>query len=83
MHVSVMRDFFVSDERTNKPILGVGYLTEHPHPGQSDPCHLDEEENSDVDNTDEDDRDQELEYSGEDGVPVHGQSLWGSFPGSC
>ena len=32
MHVSVMRDFFVSDERTNertnKPILGVGWCHE-------------------------------------------------------
>ena len=29
-HVSVMRDFFVSDQRTNKPILGVGFTEGNP-----------------------------------------------------
>ena len=52
------------------------YLTEHPYP-----CHLDEEENSDVDNADEDDWDQELEYSREHGVPVQGHYFLGPVEG--
>ena len=47
----------------------------------SHPSHLDEEENSDVDNTDEDDWDHKLEHSRENGVPVQNLCLSGKRPG--
>ena len=49
---------------------------ECPHSGLSHPSHLDEEENSDVDNADEDDWDHKLEHSRENGVPGQGEVFW-------
>ena len=48
---------------------------ECPHSGLSHPSHLDEKENSDVDNADEDDWDHELEQSRENGVPGQGEGV--------